>query len=81
MREKIHPEYHKDAVQECSCGAIFHIPSTKKNMKLETCSNCHPFYTGRAESGQTAGQIEKFRKRMEKAQNIKGKSQPKKKQK
>ena len=45
MRKGIHPEY-KDAKVICSCGAVFDVKSTEKEIRVETCSNCHPFYTG-----------------------------------
>jgi len=73
MKKKIHPSYFKNAVQHCACGAIFHIPSTKKETEIEICSQCHPFYTGKAKIVDTAGQVEKFEKRVVKAEKMKKK--------
>lgn len=72
MKNKIHPKYYKDAVQRCACGTTFHIPSTKKESKIEICSKCHPFYTGKSKIVDTAGQVEKFRKRTTKTTKIQG---------
>lgn len=71
MKKDIHPNYYKDAITRCACGAVFHIPSTKKEMEIEICSQCHPFYTGKSKIIDAAGQVEKFKKRMEKTAQIK----------
>ena len=63
MREKIHPQYHTDAKVICSCGNTFTTGSTKKELKVEVCSNCHPFYTGERRMLDTTGRVERFRKR------------------
>jgi large subunit ribosomal protein L31 len=67
MRKAIHPEYYETTVK-CSCGNEFITGSTIKEIKVEVCSKCHPFYTGSqkllAESG---GRVEKFNKRYSKA--------------
>jgi len=73
MKEKIHPKYFKNAVQRCACGAVFHIPSTRKEVEIEICSQCHPFYTGKAKIVDTAGQVEKFKKRVAKAKEMREK--------
>ncbi len=62
MRKKIHPKYNKIKVT-CACGNTFESASTKKNLKVEICSNCHPFYTGKQKLLDTAGRVEKFRKK------------------
>ncbi|MGI6113559.1 MAG: 50S ribosomal protein L31 [Mahellales bacterium] len=63
MKEKIHPEYH-EAVVKCACGETFTTGSTKKELKVEICSKCHPFYTGsRQKLVDTGGRVERFRKR------------------
>ncbi|MCZ2846234.1 MAG: 50S ribosomal protein L31 [Candidatus Bathyarchaeota archaeon] len=72
MKKKIHPSYFKDSVQRCACGAVFRIPSTKKEVEIEICSQCHPFYTGKAKIVDAAGQVEKFEKRVTKTEKIKG---------
>lgn len=62
MKKDIHPEYG-DAVIECICGNVIHTRSTVKHMKVNTCSACHPFFTGQAKFVDTAGRVEQFRKR------------------
>ncbi|MFC1504723.1 50S ribosomal protein L31 [Spirochaetota bacterium] len=63
MKEKIHPEYFKDTTVKCVCGAEFAVPSTKKDMHIEICSNCHPFYTGQHRLVDTEGRVERFKKK------------------
>ncbi|HSW57370.1 MAG TPA: 50S ribosomal protein L31 [Dehalococcoidales bacterium] len=63
MKEKIHPKYFPDAQVVCSCGNIFAIGSTKKSLKVELCSKCHPFFTGERKMIDTAGRVEKFNQR------------------
>ncbi len=65
MKEKIHPKYYQTTVR-CSCGESFETGSTRKELKVEVCSKCHPFYTGIQKIVDTTGQIEKFQKRMAK---------------
>lgn len=62
MREKIHPEY-KDTEITCACGEVIKTRSTRQNIKVEICSKCHPFFTGRQKLVDTAGRIEKFKTR------------------
>lgn len=59
MKEKIHPEY-KEATITCACGEVIHTRATKQNIKLEICSKCHPFFTGRQKFVDSAGMVEKF---------------------
>lgn len=59
MKKDIHPEYHKATVK-CGCGHTFETGSTKKEIHVEICSNCHPFYTGKQKFRSAAGRIEKF---------------------
>ena len=59
MKEGIHPAYH-DVVVTCTCGNSFTTRSTKKELKVDICSSCHPFYTGKLKYIDTAGRIEKF---------------------
>lgn len=68
MKDKIHPKWEEAAVT-CACGASFKSFSTKKLLKVEICSSCHPFYTGKQKllTGKE-GQVEKFRQRVEKAE-------------
>ncbi|MCL2679682.1 MAG: 50S ribosomal protein L31 [Dehalococcoidia bacterium] len=63
MKEKIHPKYYEDAKVFCSCGVTFATGSTKKELKVELCSACHPFYTGSKRMVDTAGRVERFRQR------------------
>lgn len=67
MKKEIHPEYHNDAVITCSCGNNFTTGSTQKEMKVEVCSECHPFYTGTEKVMDTAGRVEKFKARTQAA--------------
>jgi large subunit ribosomal protein L31 len=63
MKDKIHPKYYSDANIVCSCGNTFTIGSTKKTMRVELCSHCHPFYTGERRMIDTAGRVERFKQR------------------
>ncbi len=63
MKEKIHPKYYNDARVVCSCGNTFTTGSTKKEMKVELCSQCHPFYTGERRVLDTQGRVERFKRR------------------
>jgi len=62
MKEGIHPKYHKVLVS-CACGNKFETRSTKPEIRLELCSACHPFFTGKQKLIDTAGRIERFQKR------------------
>ena len=63
MKEKLHPKYYEDAVVTCSCGNSFTTGSTQKNLKVEVCSACHPYYTGERRMLDTTGRVERFKKR------------------
>jgi len=64
MKDKIHPQYYPDAQVVCSCGNTFTTGSTKKLLKVEVCSKCHPFFTGeRGRVRDIAGRVERFKKR------------------
>src|SRR5882762_4761107 len=65
MKPGIHPEY-MEATVLCACGNTFQTHSTKPSIKLEICSNCHPFFTGRQKFVDTAGRVERFQKRFAK---------------
>jgi large subunit ribosomal protein L31 len=65
MKTDIHPKYN-DTVIKCACGAEFQVGSTKKDITVEICSKCHPFFTGKQKLVDTAGRIERFRKKYEK---------------
>jgi large subunit ribosomal protein L31 len=62
MKADIHPEYVETTVH-CSCGNSFTTRSTKPNLHVELCSECHPFYTGKQKLVDTGGRIEKFERR------------------
>jgi large subunit ribosomal protein L31 len=62
MKEKIHPEYH-EVIVHCACGNTWKTKSTKTELRLEICSNCHPFFTGKSKLVDTAGRVERFQKR------------------
>jgi len=63
VKEKIHPEYYPEAQVVCSCGNTFNVGATKPLLRTEVCSNCHPFFSGEQRIIDTAGQIERFKKR------------------
>ena len=69
MKEGIHPEY-KISTVTCVCGSTFTTRSTVGDLKLEICSECHPFFTGRQKLIDTAGRIDKFNQRFEKSRSI-----------
>jgi len=62
MREKIHPKYETTTIS-CVCGSVIETRSTVKGLKVEICSACHPFFTGKQKLVDTAGRIERFRKK------------------
>ncbi len=63
MKEKIHPTYYPDADVTCVCGHTFKTGSTQKDARIDICSNCHPFYTGKQKLMDTEGRIDRFRKK------------------
>lgn len=62
MKEGLHPNY-QEAVVKCACGETFTTGSTKKELKVEICSKCHPFYTGKQKLVDTGGRVDKFLKK------------------
>ena len=62
MKPGIHPEYH-DVTVHCACGEQWLTRSTRKELRLEICSKCHPFFTGKQKLVDTAGRVEKFNRR------------------
>lgn len=64
MKEGIHPEY-KETTITCVCGNVINTKSTKKDIKTEICSSCHPFMTGKQKVMDTAGRVERFKKKYE----------------
>jgi large subunit ribosomal protein L31 len=63
MKEKIHPKYYPNAKVTCSCGNTFTTGSTKETLRVELCSKCHPFFTGEQRIVDTAGRVERFKRR------------------
>ncbi|MBU3092576.1 50S ribosomal protein L31 [Clostridium sp. CM028] len=63
MQEAIHPEYHHDTVVKCACGNTFTTGSTKQELKVDVCSNCHPFYTGKQKNIDAGGRVDRFMKK------------------
>jgi large subunit ribosomal protein L31 len=64
MRKDIHPVYYPDAQVVCSCGNTWTTGSTQKMIRTDVCSNCHPFFTGEQRIVDTAGQVDRFMKRL-----------------
>jgi large subunit ribosomal protein L31 len=67
MKTAIHPDYSQTAIT-CACGNVMEVGSTKSDIHIEICSKCHPFFTGKQKLVDTAGRIERFRKKYEKFQ-------------
>jgi large subunit ribosomal protein L31 len=68
VKKNIHPNW-VTATVTCACGNTFQTGATKESMRVEVCSNCHPFYTGQQRIVDTAGQVERFMRRASRAQN------------
>ena len=62
MKEGIHPEY-KETTVKCACGAEYKTRSTKENIRVDICSKCHPFFTGKQKLADTGGRVDRFKKR------------------
>ena len=65
MKDKIHPVYQETTIT-CACGEVIHTRSTRQNIRVEICSKCHPFFTGKQKFIDTAGRVEKFMRRYKK---------------
>lgn len=65
MKKDIHPTYFPEAKVICACGNSWTVGSTKEEIRVDICSNCHPFYTGEQRIVDTEGQVDRFRKRLE----------------
>ncbi|OHA83035.1 MAG: 50S ribosomal protein L31 [Candidatus Yonathbacteria bacterium RIFCSPLOWO2_01_FULL_47_33b] len=63
MKKEIHPTYHTESAVACSCGEKFTVGSTMPKIDVEICSSCHPFFTGEEKTIDTAGRVERFKKR------------------
>lgn len=62
MKPNIHPEYHRARVS-CACGETFEVGSTRESLKVEICSKCHPFFTGKQKFVDTGGRVERFKRK------------------
>ena len=62
MKEKIHPNYEKTTIS-CACGNVIETASTKKEIRVEICAKCHPFYTGKQKLVDTSGRVDKFNRK------------------
>jgi large subunit ribosomal protein L31 len=62
LKKGIHPEYQETTIT-CACGNVIHTRSTKTNVRVEICSSCHPFFTGKQKLVDTAGRVERFRRK------------------
>jgi len=67
MKANIHPVYFDDAQVVCSCGNVYTTGSTKKQIRVEICSKCHPFYTGQQRFVDTVGKIDRFQEKIKTA--------------
>jgi len=76
MKKGIHPNYHEKVTMTCSCGNSFEVGSTVESIEVEVCAMCHPFYTGKQKLVDTAGRIDRFKKRLESAE-VAGAAKPK----
>ena len=65
MKAEIHPTYEETTIT-CACGTVIHTRSTRKNIRVEICSSCHPFFTGEKKYVDSAGRIERFKQRYDK---------------
>ena len=66
MKPGIHPPYHRVTVT-CACGATYEIGTTKRNLRIDVCARCHPFYTGQQRIVDTGGRVERFIRKYERA--------------
>ena len=64
MKKKIHPKHNNNSIVTCACGATFPVGSTMDQINIEICSQCHPFYTGNEKVLDTAGRVDRFKKRV-----------------
>jgi large subunit ribosomal protein L31 len=63
MQEGLHPQYHTDTVVKCACGNTFITGSTKEELRVDVCSKCHPFYTGKQKNIDAGGRVDRFMKK------------------
>ena len=70
MKEGIHPKYNQTTIT-CACGEVIATGSTKENIRVEICSKCHPFFTGKQKFVDAGGRVDKFKRRLQAAENAK----------
>jgi large subunit ribosomal protein L31 len=70
MKDKIHPKYYPEATVTCACGNTWTTGATQEAIRTDVCSACHPFFTGEQRIVDTAGQVERFMRRLEKRVEI-----------
>ncbi len=73
MKKEIHPKYYSKARAKCACGNSFTVGSTQEFIETEICSQCHPFYTGKEKILDTMGQVQKFKEKLAKKEQLKKK--------
>lgn len=71
MKESIHPVYEVNVIRCSTCGATFEAGSTKKEIVVDSCNNCHPFYTGKQKFASSKGRAERFKKMVAQKQEVK----------
>ena len=62
MKTDIHPDYHETTIR-CACGNVLEVGSTRENIRVEICSKCHPFFTGKQKIVDSGGRVDRFNKR------------------
>lgn len=75
MRPKIHPKYYPQATVICACGNTWKVGSTKEQLRTDVCGKCHPFFTGEQRIVDTAGQVDRFMKRLERRTEVMNKKE------
>lgn len=78
MKPNIHPQFYTNAKATCACGKTFVTGSTLKELRTEICSQCHPFYTGKQKLVDTAGTVDRFKKKRELAGKLQAQAKTKK---
>jgi large subunit ribosomal protein L31 len=70
MKEKVHPKYFPASKVSCACGTTWTTGSTEPELKVELCSNCHPFFTGKSNLVDVAGRVDRFRTRLDRSKKL-----------
>lgn len=70
MKQEIHPEYYPEATVVCSCGNTFTVGATKETIQTDVCGECHPFFTGEQRIVDSAGQVDRFMRRLQAAEEM-----------